>query len=153
MIKIKTVRSKKDLRQFIKMAWPLYKDNPHWVPPLISEMEATLTPGRNPFWENAERELFLAFKDEKIVGRIAAIVSRKHNELYKEKTGFFGFYESMDDQEIAHALYGTAAQWLASRGMTHMRGPMNPHINEEIGFLVKGFDQDPFVMMPYTMPC
>ncbi len=152
MIKIKTVRSKKDLRLFIKMAWPLYKDNPHWVPPLISDLEAMLTPGRNPFWENAERELFLVFKDEKIVGRIAAIVSRKHNELYKEKTGFFGFYESMDDQEIAHALYEVAAQWLASRGMTHMRGPMNPHINEEIGFLVEGFDQDPFVMMPYTLP-
>jgi GNAT superfamily N-acetyltransferase len=152
MIKIKTVRSKKDLRLFIKTAWPLYKDNPHWVPPLISDLEAMLTPGRNPFWENAERELFLASKDEKIVGRIAATLSRKHNELYKEKTGFFGFYESADDQDVAHALYGTAAQWLASRGMTHMRGPMNPNINEEIGFLVKGFDQDPFVMMPYTLP-
>lgn len=153
MIRIKTVRSKKDLRLFIKMAWPLYKGNPHWVPPLISDLEQMLTPGRNPFWENAERELFLAERNGDIVGRIAAIVSFNHNKLYKEKTGFFGFYESADDQDVAHALYEAAEEWLHSRGMTHIRGPMNPNINEEVGFVVKGFDEDPFVMMPYTLPC
>jgi len=152
-IKIKVVRSRKYLRSFVKMVWPLYKDNSHWVPPLISDLEHLLTPGRNPFWDNAERELFLALKNGEIAGRIVAIISRRHNELYKEKMGFFGFYESVDDQDVARALYGAAEEWLAKKGMTHMRGPMNPHINEEIGFLAKGFDEDPFIMMTYTLPC
>jgi len=152
MIRIRRVRGKRDLRRFIKMAWSLYKGNQHWVPPLISDMEQMLTPGRNPFWENAERQLFLALKNDQIVGRIAAIVSFNHNKLYNEKTGFFGFYESADDQDVAHALYESAEEWLAALQMTHMRGPMNPNINEEIGFVVDGFDEDPFVMMPYTLP-
>lgn len=151
MITIKPVRSKKDLGAFIKMAWPIYKGNKHWVPPLISDMTELLTPGKNPFWENAERELLLAMRDGKIVGRIAAIISWNHNKFYNERTGFFGFYESLDDQEVAHALYEAAEDWLRLRGMTHIRGPMNPNINEEFGFVVKGFDEDPFVMMPYTL--
>ena len=152
MIKIRKIRSKKNLRKFIKMVWPLYEGNQHWVPPLISEVEAILTPGKNPFWENSERDLFLAYRNDEIVGRIAAIVSHNHNEVYKEKTGFFGFYESIDDQEVAHALYEAAEEWLSNKGLRHMRGPMNPNINEEIGFVVEGFDQDPFIMMPYTLP-
>jgi GNAT superfamily N-acetyltransferase len=151
MIQIRKIRDRKNLREFIKMVWSLYEGNQHWVPPLISEVEAILTPGKYPFWENAERELFLAYRNDEIVGRIAAVISHKHNEVYGEKTGFFGFYESIDDQEVAHALYEAAEEWLSSKGMTHMRGPMNPNINEEIGFLVEGFDQDPFIMMPYTL--
>lgn len=152
MIKIRKIRSKKNLRKFVKLPWELYQGNPHWVPPLISDTEHLLTPGRNPFWENAERELFLAYDEDEIVGRVAAIISANHNKTYGEKTGFFGFYESIDDQEVASALYGAAEEWLAEKGMRHMRGPMNPNINEEFGFVVKGFDQDPFVMMPYTLP-
>jgi len=152
MIEITPVRSRGELGRFIKMAWPLYEGNKHWVPPLISDLKELLTPGKHPFWDNAERELFLATRDGKTVGRIAAIVSRRHNEAYNDRTGFFGFYESVDSQEVAHALYGAAADWLRSRGMKSMRGPLNPNINEEIGFVVKGFDDDPFVMMPYTLP-
>jgi GNAT superfamily N-acetyltransferase len=152
MIKLKRVKSKKGLREFVTMPLPLYKDNQHWVPPLISEQMALLTPGKNPFWENGERELFLAYRDDQLAGRIAAVISYGHNKLYNEKTGFFGFYESINDQEVAHALYDAVEDWLASRGMTHIRGPMNPHINEEIGFVVEGFDQDPFILMPYSLP-
>lgn len=153
MIQIRPVlRTKRDLRRFVQMAWPLYADNQHWVPPLISEEIALLTPGKNPFWEHAERELFVAERDEKIVGRIAAIICRNHNKVYNEKTGFFGFYEAIDDEEVSGSLFQVAGQWLARRGMKKMRGPFNPNINETIGFLIKGFDQDPFVMMPYTLP-
>jgi len=150
MIKIKRVRSRKDLLTFIKMAWPIYKGNKHWVPPLIPDTEELLTPGKNPFWENAERELYIALREGEVVGRIASIISWNHNRLYNEKTGFFGFYESIDDKEVAHALYEAAEDWLRLRGMKQIRGPMNPHINEEIGFLAEGFERDPFVMMTYT---
>lgn len=135
---------------FIKMVWPLYKGNKHWVPPLISDTIEILTPGKNPFWDHAERDLYLALRDNQVVGRIAAIISWKHNEQYNEKTGFFGFYESIEDNEVAKALYEAAEDWLRLRGMTHIRGPLSPNINEEIGFLAEGFDQDPFVMMTYT---
>lgn len=152
MIRIRRVRTGRQLHKFVKMAFPLYEGNPHWVPPLISEQKAMLSPGKFPFWENAERELFLAYRNEEIVGRIAAIISHKHNQLYKEKTGFFGFYESIDSKEVAGALCEAAQDWLASKGMKRIRGPLNPNINEEVGFLVDGFDKDPFIMMPYTLP-
>lgn len=152
MIEIRPVRTRKELRKFTEFPWSIYKNNKHWVPPLISDLEAMLTPGRNPFWEHAERELFLAEREGKVVGRIAAIVCWNYNKLYNDKTGFFGFYESIDDRDVAHALYQKAEEWLRTRGMKKILGPMNPNINEEIGFLVRGFDQDPFVMMPYTLP-
>lgn len=151
MISVRQVRTRKELREFVQLTWPLYKGNGHWVPPLISDLEAMLTPGKNPFWEHAERELFIAEKDGAIAGRIAATICRNHNKLYNEQTGFFGFFESVDDREVAHALIASASDWLREKGMTHIRGPMNPNINEEIGLLVDGFDQDPYVMMPYTL--
>ncbi len=152
MISVRPARTRKELREFVEMAWPIYKGNKQWVPPLISDIEAMLTPGKNPFWEHAERELFLAEKDEKNAGRIAATVCWNHNKLYNEKTGFFGFFECVDDQEVAHELFTAASDWLKLRGMTDVRGPLNPNINEEIGLLVEGFDQEPYVMMPYTLP-
>jgi len=152
-ISVKKVVSKQDLKLFVKLPWTLYTGNKHWVPPIISEQLELLTPGKNPFWDNAERELFLAYKGNTLVGRIAAIISKKYNRLHSEKMGFFGFYESINDEDVAAALYRACEQWLALRKMTYMRGPMNPNINETIGFLVEGSDEDPFVMMPYTLPC
>lgn len=152
MITIRPVRNRKDLKEFIEFPWTLYKGNKHWVSPLISDVESLLIPGRNPFWEHAERELFLAERDGKPLGRIAAVVCWNHITLYKDQTGFFGFYESIHDSDVAKALYGAAIEWLRVRGMKRILGPMNPNINEEIGFLIEGFDQDPSIMMPYTLP-
>lgn len=128
----------------------IYRDNPNWVAPLVSDMERMFSPRHNPFYDHAEITLFVAKVNGEAVGRIAAIVDQLHNTIHNEKTGFFGFYESVNDLEVANGLYGAAANWLKNRGMEVMRGPMNPSINDEVGFLLKGFDSPPLIMMTYT---
>lgn len=97
----------------------------------------------NPFYRLADRRLFVARRDGKLVGRIAAIENRAHNEYHDDRVGFFGFFEAIDDGEVAGLLFNEARNWLASRGLTAMRGPMNPSTNHECGLLVDGFDQHP----------
>ena len=97
-VKITTVKSKKDLMRFIKFQWEIYKDNEYWVPPLIMERKKILDVNKNPFYQHAERELFLAERDNKLVGRIAAIKNDLHNKYHQDKVGFFGFFEWVNDQ-------------------------------------------------------
>lgn len=129
----------------------VYQGNPNWVPPLNSDVVKMFSPRTNPFWDHARCRIFLA-KDGngRTVGRIVALVDDEHIKTHHEKVGMFGFYESVNDQAVAHALYGAAGTWLRGQGMEVMRGPMNPSINDEIGFLVKGFDSPPVIMMTYT---
>ncbi len=96
-IEIRTVSSKKELMQFIKLPWKIYKDDPHWVPPLIMDRKNILDKKKNPFFQHAEMELFLAFKNGELVGRIAAITNENHNKFHEDNIGFFGFFESIDD--------------------------------------------------------
>lgn len=138
------------MSQFLRLPWKVYKDDPLWVPPLISEVKKVLTPGRNPFWEHAERELFLAFEDNEPVGRIAAIVNGAHNETHSDNVGFFGFFECVNRYDAAEALLKAAAGWLKSKGMDAMRGPVNPSINDDVGFLLEGERRPPVIMMPYN---
>jgi hypothetical protein len=147
-----SLNSKRDFNDFIKLPWQIYKGNPYWVPPLISEIKEILDLQKNPFWEHARRELFIARQDGKVVGRIAAIVDDTHNSFHEEKTGFFGFFESVNDQKVANILYDTAKAWLVKGGMTIMRGPASPSLNDECAFLSEGFDLPPTVMMPYSPP-
>jgi len=149
MIEIREVEDKRGLSEFIKLPFSLYKDNPYWVPPLISEMRNLLSE-KNPFFEHAEAKLFLAFKEGKPVGRIAAIVDKNYIDFQKEKTGFFGFFECVEDFKVAESLFSQAKKWLREKGMEHMLGPMNPSTNDECGFLLEGFDSSPMIMMPYT---
>ncbi len=107
---------------------------------------------KNPFYRNADAEFFLAFRDGTIVGRIGAIISRNHNREHKENIGFFGFFESVNDQDVADALLNTARAWLKERGVTAMRGPVTPSVNDEYGLLIDGFDETPAVLMPYNPP-
>ena len=151
-LKIKEVNGEKDLNQFIKLPWKIYKGNNYWVPPLISEVEATLDLSNNPFWEHAHRSLFLAFKDGEVVGRIAGIVDGNHNNFHNDDIGFFGFFECIEDYKVAKALYYKVSKWLRYYGKNSMRGPVNPSMNEECAFLLEGFDKCPTVMMPYTQP-
>ena len=123
-----------------------------WVPPIRKEDIALLTPGKHPFWETARRELFLALRGNKPVGRIAAIVDDKSNRYWQEKCGAFGFFECLPDNEAAIELLGSAANWLHSQGMTFMRGPLNPSTNYTCGLLVDGFDVPPGLMMPWNPP-
>ncbi len=149
-LKIKTVETKKDLLDFIKLPWKIYKDYKNWVPPLISEKKAFFNPQVNPFYRHAEVILFLAEKNGEIAGRIAGIVNHKHIETHQEKAGFFGFFEVTEDFEVAKELLDQVKNWLKSKGMEIMRGPMNFSVNDEIGFLLEGFDSPPVFMMSYN---
>jgi len=151
-VRIEKVVTKKDLKSFIKFPWQIYKGDPHWVPPLIMDVKEKLDKKKNPFFEHSEMELFLAYKNDKITGRIAAIVDDNHNEFHDEKVVFFGMYESFDDLETAQALLNRVAEWGLERGMDTLRGPMNLSMNDECAFLLEGFDSPPVIMMTYNPP-
>ncbi|MDO5535942.1 MAG: hypothetical protein Q4F72_00220 [Desulfovibrionaceae bacterium] len=140
------------LDTFVTLPWAVYREYPLWVPGLVRDDKTLLTPGKHPFWETAERELFVAFRDGTPVGRIAAVVDRKANDYAGEKCGAIGFFECLPDEEAAMALFRAARDWLASRGMSFMRGPLNPSTNYTCGLLVDGFDQAPGLMMPWNPP-
>lgn len=151
-IQVDCVRSKKDWKDFLYLPWNIYKGNQYWVPPLLSEVKETLDNQRNPFWKHARREVFLARKDGKPAGRIVAIVDDNHNNIHQEKTGFFGFFECINEYTVAQSLYDIAKKWCKINGMDTLRGPVNPSMNDECGLLIEGFDKPPTVMMPYTQP-
>lgn len=108
------------------------------------------SPKHNAFFQHADVQLFLARRGERVVGRISAHIDHEHNRYHHERTGFFGFFESEEDPEVAEALLSTAEGWLRERGMDVVRGPMNFSTNGEVGFLLEGFDSPPAIMMPYT---
>ena len=151
-VRIEEVRSKKDLKRFITLPWKIYRDNPFWVPPLIAEEKKLFSPRRNPFWEHASRALFIATRAGEGVGRIAAIEDRNFIAYHNEPTGYFGFFESLDDREAARALFAAAESWLKGRGLKEMIGPLNPSTNGICGLLLEGYDSPPKLMMPYTLP-
>lgn len=149
-IRIETIKTNRDKNRFIKMVWPLYKDYPNWVPPLLLDRRMILNTKNNPFYRHAEIELFLAFRNSEIVGRIAAIINHNHNSFHEENIGFFGFFESIHDQAVATALIEKAKEWLKEKGVDAIRGPVNPSTNDDVGVLIDGFDKTPAIMMPYN---
>ena len=146
-IDIKTVQSNKELMQFIKMPWDIYKNDPNWVPPLIMDRKKLLDKKKNPFFQHSEIELFLAYRDDKIVGRIAAITNENHNKFHEDNIGFFGFFESINDEEVAQKLFEAVETWIKEKGKDGLIGPMNPSSNDELGLLVDGFDSPPYALM------
>src|ERR1700681_113718 len=118
-IEIRTVASRRDLRRFVDFPWRLYdgREYPQWVPPLRMSVYDALDRKGNPFYRDADRELFLALRDGEIVGRIAAIENRAHNRFSQDRVGFWGFFECVDDQAIADALFGAVVTWLSARGL------------------------------------
>lgn len=149
-IKVFPISSSKDKMRFIKFLWKIYKDDPHWVPPLIMDRKKLIDTKKNPFYEHAQIELFLAEKNGEVVGRIAAIKNDLHNEVHKDKVGFFGFFECINDQQVANLLFDAAKAWLKDKGLTAMRGPANPSSNDEYGMLLEGFDDEPRLLMTYN---
>jgi GNAT superfamily N-acetyltransferase len=147
---VTAVDSKNALKQFIELPYTLYRGEPHWVPPLRIAVKELLDRSKHPFYANAEAEFFLAKQNGRVVGRIAAIFDRAHNRFHEEQAGFFGFFEAIDDVEVAKALLERAWHWLEPRGAKFMRGPVNPSTNYECGMLIDGFDFDPMVMMTYN---
>lgn len=144
--------SSRDLRRFIDLPWKIYNhsDHPQWVPPLRIAVRDALDAKGNPFYKNADRQLFLALRNGKPVGRIAAIENRAHNAFHRDRVGFFGFFECENDPETASVLFKGAEQWLRERGLDVMRGPMNPSTNHECGMLIRGFRWHPMIMTTWN---
>ena len=149
---VKPVSSWRDRRQFVNFPWKLYDGDPNWVPPLLMEQRGLLGYRRHPFHDEAEVQTFLATRDGRVCGRVAAIHNRAYNRHCGENWGFFGFFESVDDPESAGALLDAVRAWLAKRGARTIRGPANPSLNYECGLLVEGFHSPPTFMMTYNKP-
>lgn len=146
------VTTKAQQKQFLELPWKIYRDCPEWVPPIRMDQKEMVGYAKHPFYLENEGQTFLAMQGNEPVGRISAIVNRTHNERFNEKRGFFGFFESTNDQAVANALFVAAEAWLRERGMTHVRGPCSPTQNYECGLLIDGFDIMPTFMMSYHLP-
>ena len=151
-IAVTTVESKADLKQFLKVPWRIYADDPNWVPPLLMERLDHLNPKKNPFFALAEVAYWIAWRDGLPVGRISAQVNRAHLERHQDESGHFGFIEAVDDPLVFNALIETACGWLKARGMKRVLGPFSLSVNDESGLLVKGFETPPAVMMGHAKP-
>jgi GNAT superfamily N-acetyltransferase len=151
MIEIKPVYSKRELASFIDFPHDLYKDDPNYVPELFIAQKDLLT--THPFHKHSSLQPFLAYNGGEIVGRIAAILNNNHNSFNKVNDGFFGFFDSINDQETANVLFETAAKWLKEKGADQkFIGPVNFSTNETCGLLIEGFDSPPVLMNTYNYP-
>ena len=150
MITVTKLDGNAGIKKFIKSQWLFYENNPNFVPPIISEEMKNFDKIKNPLYEHADYQLFIAEKDGKIVGRIAAIENKMHNKIHNDNVGFFGFFVCIDDQNVANKLFDSAKEWLLERGKNCMRGPTNPTFNDVIGFSVDAFDVPPLILSPYS---
>jgi hypothetical protein len=151
-LSVSPVATKQDREAFLRLPWRLYKEHKAWVPNLLILQREVIDPKKNPFFEHAEVQLFLAKRDGAPVGRISAQIDRDHNEQHGERTGFFGFFEAADDPDVAQGLLTAAEAWLRERGMECARGPLSFSVNEEVGLQVDGFDQPAMIAMPQALP-
>jgi hypothetical protein len=153
-LEISPVHSRAELRRFVGFPYELYDAEryPNWVPPLRVAVYDALDVQKNPFYHEADRALFLARREGRVVGRIAAVENRAHNRFHGDRVGFWGFFECEDDQAAANALFRVAGDWLGDRGLDVMRGPMNPSTNYECGLLVDGYENRPTFMTAWNPP-
>jgi len=151
-IDIQPVENRKDLLAFIKFQWKINADDPNWVPPLIMDRLKLLNKEKNPFFKQNPAQLYLAHKNNEIVGRIAALINHQYNEFYEDRMGFFGFLEAVNDKDVFASLLNTVEKWLKERDYHKIMGPMNPSTNDEVGFLIDGFDSPPYFMMTHNPP-
>lgn len=150
MVVVDRVITTRDREDFHRLPFRIYAGDRNWVPPLVAERRDFLDPQRNPFFAHAACELFLARRDGVPVGRIAAVEDRNFNRFQGTKTGIFGLYEAIDDDDVARALFEAARKWVHDRGLETILGPLNLSSNHDLGLLREGFDSPPAVMMPYN---
>ncbi len=150
-LQIVKVEGRRALNEFIRVPWPIYRDDPHWVPPLLLERRMHLAPS-NPYFDHATYCSWLAYRNSKPVGRISAQIDRLHLERYQDAKGFFGLLEAEDSPAVFKSLLETAENWLRTQGMQQISGPFNLSINHELGLLVDGFDTPPSLMMGHARP-
>ncbi len=147
---IRKVETPADWKAFIRFPWQVYENDPNWVPFLFFERQEFFDRNKHPFFETADVEFFMAWRGERPVGTIVAMVNHHHNEFQQEKVAHFGIFEVLPDQEAADALLETACEWGHRKGVTKILGPANYSSNYEYGLLVDGFDSPPVVMMTYN---
>jgi len=147
---VRPVGSRGERRAFLEFPWRLYRDDPHWIPPLRVDQKEMVGYRPHPFYRRNAVQTFLAYRSGEVCGRIAAILNRDHNEHYSERRGFFGFFECVDDEEAAAALFDAVRQWFAGNDIHCLRGPTNPSLNYTLGLLVDGFHSPPTFMMTYN---
>jgi GNAT superfamily N-acetyltransferase len=151
-INVLEVISRRERDAFIKFQWQIYSDDPAWVPPLIIERRAFLDRKRHPFYLHGDAALFLARRNDKIVGRIMASDDPNYNSLHQSNVGCFGLFESIDDHDVAAALLETAANWLRKKGRTEMMGPIDYSTNYVCGLLIDGFQFPPTILTAHNPP-
>jgi hypothetical protein len=151
-VTIRPVRGRRQLRRFVKVPFHLHRDQPQWVPPLVFERMQFLDQRRNPYFEHAEVELFIAERDGGPAGRISAQVDHRWDKFQGGSDAMFGFFESAEDPEVARALIDAAGEWAAARGRDRILGPMDFTTNDEIGILIEGFEKRPMILEPWHPP-
>ena len=151
-ITISPVESKRDLKEFIKFPWKIYKNDPQWVPPLIAQQKDILNKQKHPFFEHSEADFFLAKRGKETVGTITTILNNRHNQIHDENVGFFGFFETINDYQVAEKLLDKVMDWAKQKNLDYIRGPENYSQNEICGLLVDGFDTPPVLMMAHNPP-
>lgn len=149
---IQRVATSKQRKQFLQYPWTLYRGDPNWIPPLRASQKELVGYAPHPFYARNSVQTFLAYRNGEVRGRIAAILNQGHNVHYNERRGFFGFFDCIDDQEVATGLFDAVRQWFADQGIFMLRGPTNPSLNYELGLLIDGFDSPPTFMMTYNPP-
>ncbi len=150
-VTVRSVESLRDRKRFVDFQYELYRGNRFWIPPLRRDVHKSLNPRKNAFFDHGKMQLFLALDESgRVLGRIAAIINGMHLQKYNDANGFFGFFESVEDHDVASTLLDTAVEWLRRAGMQGIRGPTNPTLNDTSGLLVDGFDREPSVLMPYN---
>jgi GNAT superfamily N-acetyltransferase len=146
------VHHRRDIGAFIKLPFRLYEGDENWVPPLVYERRQFLDRRKNPFFEHARAEYFLAERDGRVVGRITAQVDDRFQAFQQNRWGQFGFFECEDDPEVARLLVGAARDWLEAQGCDHMVGPCDFTTNDECGVMVEGFERMPLILLNWTKP-
>lgn len=149
-IVIEPVENRSGLVEYIKFPFKLHRNDPNWVPPLIEERMAYFDTKKNPFYEHSRYQLYVARRAGEVIGTIGAVVNDRHNEVHDELAGAWGFFECIDDRDVAAALLAAAEDWNRGQGMTAVRGPLNFSLNDEAGMLIDGFETPPMVMMTHN---
>jgi len=151
-IEVSQVTNRKDRDRFIKFPWRIYQNDPAWVPPLIIERKAFLDRKRQPFYQHGDAALFIAERNGEIVGRIMASDDPNYNALHRSNVGCFGLFESINDVDVAAALFDRAADWLRRRGRSEIMGPIDYSTNHVGGLLINGFQHPPTVLTAHNPP-
>jgi GNAT superfamily N-acetyltransferase len=151
-IEMRHVRSARERATFVKMAWQFYRQDPHWVPPLIGDQLSFIDPARGAFFDHGAAELFLAYRGSQPVGRISAHVNKLYDTFFDDAKGFVGFFECEDDPATARSLFDAACGWLRDQGRKTVEGPLSFGVYDELGVLLCGFDTDPYVLTSHNPP-